>query len=228
MPTLNIQHMRKNKTKYKDEILNVTNREVKQSNLAESPKSMLLIWFASNAPQLLSPSILRIRILIGDLIIAVSLVLAAYIHVNYLLICIIGFVANWLSFYIDGKLIENKEGSESSSQNILLDAVINWISTLLISIGFVVYVGSPFFLFGVLLVILYSWRMVISLLHKVLNINDTIDSESLNSSQLKLLIILMIITEVFIPWSILYSAVFIIAFLMVTNIIKVKNLYIFK
>ena len=139
-----------------------------------------------------------------------------------------GFFVIWLSFYIDGKLIENKEGSESSSQNILLDAVINWISTLLISIGFVVYVGSPFFLFGVLLVILYSWRMVISLLHKVLNINDTIDSESLNSSQLKLLIILMIITEVFIPWSILYSAVFIIAFLMVTNIIKVKNLYIFK
>lgn len=109
MPTLNTQHMRKNKTKYKDELLNVTNREVKQSNFAESPKSMLLIWFASNAPQLLSPSILRIRILIGDLIIAVSLVLAAYIHVNYLLICIIGFVANWFSFYIDGKLIEKKK-----------------------------------------------------------------------------------------------------------------------
>ncbi len=35
MPTLNIQHMRKNKTTYKEEILDVTKREVTTQRIAQ-------------------------------------------------------------------------------------------------------------------------------------------------------------------------------------------------
>lgn len=212
--------MKKKKSINRTEVLNSITKATKQNNDIGNIKQADNTWLTLVKPQI-CPKIRIYCVLIGDSIIGTSLVMASYLHINYLLISIFGFVMNWLSFSIDKKLDENSDINKETSRNLIFDISINCISILFITIGFMIYVGSPFRIFGLILIILYACRVIISLLYK--NEADTSSSEIINSSQLKLLIIIMIIAEFFIPSSILYSAIFIISLLIVTNIIQFKN-----
>lgn len=161
--------------------------------------------------------------LFGNIIVGTSFVLALYFHSSFLLISILGFVANWLSGSLDEKLASYRY--KPGWYFLILNVTISWLGIVLAVLGFMIYVGSPFFLFGLLLLILYGLKILISLMKYQITDKHSIHYKIMDSAQMNLFVILLITAELLIPWSIIYSAIFLNAFLIVTIVISLKKLF---
>lgn len=210
----------KNKSK-----INAQNRTtIMRVNVLRRTEQNILTWLMQMIPHRVALIVSTYIGFFGSLIVATSFVLATYLHVNYLLVSIPGFIVNWLGNSWGERLGSCKNGSRKWYK-FLLDFMMDSIGVILVSIGFMIYVGSPFFLFGILLLLFYSWKRITSLLYRVIG-EKFFYSEVMNSEQLKLLIAFMIIAELFFPSSIIYSAIFLMVILVGSNLINMRRLFV--
>jgi hypothetical protein len=156
--------------------------------------------------------------LAGSFVTAASFILATYFHRSLLLFGILGFALNWFGDSLDGRLayFRNKP---RKWYGFSLDFTVDWLTNILIGLGYIVYVGGKSELLGFGFVVLYGWAMMTALLrYKIIN-KYTIDSGILGPTEVRIIISLFLALEVICPGSIVYSGIIACAALFTVNII---------
>lgn len=195
----------------------------KRTNVLSVPEQKFISYLVPKIPNWLSSDGLTAIGFFGSLMILGSFVLAAHLHVGYLGLAIVGFFVQWFGDSLDGRIAFYRNKSRKW-YGFALDIVMDWLSTVMIGLGFLLYVSSEYEVLGYVLVSLYGWAMIISQLRYKITGKYTIDAGLLGPTEIRVILSAVILLEVFVIGSIVYSVFLICLALFFINIIDTKKL----
>ena len=152
-----------------------------------------------------------------------SFILATYYHIIILLISVLGFAINWFGDSLDGRLAYYRN-KPRKLYGFTLDITIDWIGIILIGYGYIVYTEGIWELMGYGFVVMYGWEMIIALMRYKISGKYSIDSGIFGPTEVRIIISAIMVTEVLLPGSLIYSAIIIVLVLFFTNIADTRKL----
>ncbi|WP_139125734.1 CDP-alcohol phosphatidyltransferase family protein [Arcticibacter eurypsychrophilus] len=207
----------------KDEDRKRTFKDRKRTNILKSTEQSAIGWLVSRMPAFVSPNMLTGLGMFGSLLVLVGFLLAAHLHVSYLLIGVTGLAINWLGDSLDGRIAYYRN-IPRKWYGFSLDIIMDWISTILMGLGFLVYIKGDFEIVAFLFVAFYGWAMIISQLRYKITDKYTIDSGIFGPTEVRLIICGLLITEIFFAGSIDWLAMIMCFALFIINLIDTQDL----
>lgn len=159
----------------------------------------------------------------GNLMVASSFVLGAYLSPNWLLLSLLGFMINWVGDSLDGRLAYYRN-KPRKWYGFSLDVTVDWIGTILIGLGFTIYAPGIWKYAGFLFVVLYGWEMITAELRYKIGGQYSIDSGIFGPTEVRLLLATIITFEVIVPGTIQYLATAASVFLLISNLVESRRL----
>lgn len=195
----------------------------KRTNILSVLEQKYISYLVPRVPSWVSSDGLTAIGLVGSLIILGSFLLAEYVARPFLLLGIVGFFIQWFGDSLDGRIAYYRDKSRKW-YGFALDIIMDWISTVMIGLGYVFYAPDDFKYSGFVLVALYGWAMIISQLRYKITGNYTIDAGLLGPTEIRVIIGFVFLLEVLIPGSINYSVMLICIALFFINLVDTKKL----
>jgi hypothetical protein len=197
-------------------LLKIT-QDRQRTNILKGYEQKALAYLVQRVPSWINSDALTTIGLMGSVVVATSFMLAAYVCNYFLLVGILGFFINWLGDSLDGRLAYYRN-KPRKWYGFSLDYCTDWIAIVFIGVGYIVYVGNQWELWGFVFVILYGWSMMIALLrYKITNVY-TIDSGLLGPTEVRIVISFILALEVMVNGSIIYSTIAACAILFIFNV----------
>lgn len=159
----------------------------------------------------------------GNLMVAASFVMGAYVNRYWLLLSLLGFTINWFGDSLDGRLAYYRR-TPRKWYGFSLDVTVDWIGTILIGLGFSIYAPGAWKYAGFLFVVLYGWEMITAQLRYKIGGQYSIDSGIFGPTEVRILLGAFITVEVFISGSIQYLASAACLFILISNIFETRKL----
>ncbi|MBN1471729.1 MAG: hypothetical protein JW925_08100 [Syntrophaceae bacterium] len=203
MPNENIMKLKQKKDGEK--VLKAISNDRTRTNLIRKPEHRALVFLVQRIPSSMNSDTLTFIGLLGSVITLTGFILAAYIHPCYLLLGVFGLAINWFGDSLDGRLAFYRN-KPRKWYGFTLDIIIDWISIILIGLGYLLYVAGNWKLAGFGLIVLYGWSMLITLLRYKVTGKYIIDSGIFGPTEVRLLIAFFLMLEIFFKDIILYSA----------------------
>jgi hypothetical protein len=194
-----------------------------RTNILKACEQQLLVFLVQRMPPWMSSNMLTGFGLVGSFVTAGSFILATYFQREWLLLGILGFLMNWFGDSLDGRLAYYRN-CPRKWYGFSLDFLVDWLTNILIGYGYIVYVGGQWELFGFIFVILYGGEMMMALLRYKIVDQYTIDSGMLGPTEARILLSLILVLEVLLPDSIIYSSALACAVLLALNIKDLRSL----
>ncbi len=211
-----------NKGRHNDIIKSVfTDRP--RTNLLKKQEQIVISWLVQRIPQSVTSNMLTGFGFFGNMIVSGSFILAAYFNRVYLLFGLLGFLISWLGDSLDGRLAYYRNRPRKN-YGFSLDITIDWLSIILIGLGYIIYAEGVWKLFGYGFVVMYGWEMIIVLIRFKITGQYSIDSGLVGPTEARIAIGLVMIAEVILPGSMVYSAGFVVIVLFLINIIDTSKL----
>lgn len=179
----------------------------KRTNILRIPEQKTIHFLLGKIPRGVSPDMMTAIGTFGSIIVFISFVLAWQFSRNYLLLGIIGLAINWIGDSLDGRLAYYRN-TPRKWYGFALDILMDWLSIILIGLGYYLYVDESAKVLGFLFVVFYGWAMLIALLRYKITDQYQIDSGLLGPTELRVLIALILISETIFAGSIAYLAIF--------------------
>lgn len=195
----------------------------KRTNALSFSEQRLISYLVPRIPNWISSDGLTAIGLFGSFIILGSFLLAEHVARPWLLLGIIGFFVQWFGDSLDGRIAYYRNKSRKW-YGFALDIVMDWISTVMIGLGYVFYAIGDFKYAGFVLVALYGWAMIISQLRYRITDKYTIDAGLLGPTEARVIVCLVLLIEVVLVTSINYSVIAICIALFVINCVDTKKL----
>ncbi|MCZ2102280.1 MAG: CDP-alcohol phosphatidyltransferase family protein [Chitinophagales bacterium] len=175
----------------------------KRYNILKDAEQKTIAFLCSVMPEWVTPNILTAIGFLGSVIVALGLWWARGDKM-FLLVSIAGFAIQWFGDSLDGRLaywrnIPRKWYGWS------LDITVDWISIGIIGFGFYFFFTEwqwSAFLF----IFAYGWAMINALLRYRITDAYVIDSGIVGPTELRILICIFLLLEIFIPGILLYFA----------------------
>ncbi|MCI0920287.1 CDP-alcohol phosphatidyltransferase family protein [Sphingobacterium rhinopitheci] len=193
-----------------------------RTNILSNLEQRFITFLLPKIPNWLSSDGLTAVGFLGSVMILVSFLLGEYVDRNLLLLAVIGFFVQWFGDSLDGRIAFYRNKSRKW-YGFALDIVMDWVSTVLIGLGYVFYASDDFKYSGFVLVALYGWAMIISQLRYKITDKYTIDAGLFGPTEIRVVISLVIILETIIAGSINYSVMAICAILFIINLVDTKK-----
>ncbi|TYP96295.1 hypothetical protein BC792_1062 [Sphingobacterium allocomposti] len=195
----------------------------KRTNILSSPEQKLISYLVPRIPGWISSDGLTAIGFLGSAIILGSFLLGEYVYRPLLLLGIFGFFVQWFGDSLDGRIAFYRNKSRKW-YGFALDIVMDWISTVMIGLGYVFYAPGDFKYSGFALVSLYGWAMIISQLRYRITDKYTIDAGLLGPTEIRVIICAVLLLEVVFPGSINYLVIVICVVLFIINWVDTKKL----
>lgn len=205
------------------EILKTISKDRSRTNLFKTFEQKTLVFLVQRIPSWIKSDMLTFIGFIGSLIVLLSFILAAYIHRNYLLLGLLGFAINWFGDSLDGRLAYFRN-QPRKWYGFSLDLTVDWITTILIGCGYMIYTDSNWKMLGFGFVVMYGWAMITTLLRYKVTGKYIIDSGLLGPTEVRIIISAIMVAEVLFKNSILYSAIFVCVLLFIVDISETVKL----
>jgi len=215
--------MKNNLSREKVETLSTISKGRHRTNLLKVQEQKALAFFVQRIPEYISSDMLTAIGFMGSVITASSFILAAHINIYFLLLGVLGFAINWFGDSLDGRVAYYRN-TPRKWYGFSLDITVDWITDILIGIGYMVYVGSPWYLIGYGFIVMYGWEMITTLLRYKITDKYSIDSGLFGPTEVRIFISLILVLEVFFEGSIIYSGGVICIMLFIANINDTRNL----
>jgi len=193
-----------------------------RTNILRKWEQQAIAFFVQIIPGWISSNNLTFIGFLGNVLIFVSFVLATYLSVEFLLLGVLGFAISWFGDSLDGRLAYYRH-LERKNYGFALDITVDWLGIIMIGLGFMVYMEEPFRVIGFCFVVFYGWEMLTTLIRYKLTGKYSIDSGLLGPTEVRIIISLILILEVFVNGSIIYISILATTFLFITNIIDTKK-----
>jgi len=205
------------------EILRIITKDRIRTNLLRKSEQKALTYLVRHIPSRINSDHLTFLGFLGSVIVLLSFILATYINRYYLLINILGFTLNWFGDSLDGRLAIYRNRSRKW-YGFSLDLSVDWITTILIGLGFVIYTEGIGELLGYGFVVLYGWAIITTLLRYKITGEYTIDSGLLGPTEVRIIISAILLTEVFIKDSIVLVSALACLILLTVDILDLLKL----
>ncbi|MDR2287525.1 MAG: CDP-alcohol phosphatidyltransferase [Prevotellaceae bacterium] len=189
-----------------------------RTNILKKHEQNLLAFLVQHIPSWINSDMLTAFGLAGSFVTAASFILATYFHHSLLLFGILGFALNWFGDSLDGRLAYFRNRPRKW-YGFSLDFTVDWLTNILIGLGYIVYVGGKWELLGFGFVVLYGWAMMTALLRYKIVDKYTIDSGILGPTEVRIIISMFLMVEVIWQGSIVYSGTLACVILFIINII---------
>ena len=203
--------------------LNSISLDRTRTNLLKKQEQVALAWLVQRIPSWITSNLLTAIGFFGSMIVFAGFLLARYINIYYLLLGVLGFTISWFGDSLDGRLAYYRK-KPRRLYGFVLDITMDWISIILIGCGYIVYSEGPWELFGYVFVLMYGWEMIIALMRYKITGKYSIDAGKFGPTEARIIISAIMIAEVFLPGSLIYSVFAISILLFVINVIDTRKL----
>jgi phosphatidylglycerophosphate synthase len=214
--------MAEKKSTHKETLATIT-KDRERTNILKKHEQNLLAFLVQRVPTWMTPNVLTGIGMIGTLIVMGCFILAHFYCRTFLLLGILGFLINWFGDSLDGRVAYYRN-IPRKWYGFSLDFIVDWIANICIGIGYIVYVSGVAELFGFGFVVLYGWAMMMALLRYKIIGKYTIDSGIFGPTELRVILSAVLILEVLLPDSIIYSSVVACLILLILNIKDFRSL----
>ncbi|MBP6978190.1 MAG: CDP-alcohol phosphatidyltransferase [Bacteroidales bacterium] len=198
-------------------------RERSRTSLLWKYEQRAIAFLVQHIPGWISSDMLTAIGFLGNVLVSVSFILAAYIDHLYLLLNIAGFGICWFGDSLDGRIAYYRNNPRKW-YGFSLDIIIDWIGIVLIGLGYIVYVKGIWELLGYGFVVMYGWEMIIALIRYRITDKYSIDSGPVGPTEVRIILSAILVAEVFLPGSIRFSAAGICVILFIVNIFDTVKL----
>jgi len=194
-----------------------------RTNLLKKQEEMAISWLVQRIPSFITSNMLTGIGFFGNMIVCASFVLASFFSRSFLLLGLLGFAISWFGDSLDGRLayFRNKPRRK---YGFTLDITIDWLSIILIGLGYIIYAEGPWKMLGYGFVVLYGWEIIIALIRLYITGRYSIDSGKMGPTEVRIVIGLIMIAEVLLPGSLNYSAFVVVIALFSVNILDTRQL----
>lgn len=200
-----------------------------RTNILREGEQKTIAYLVQKVPSWISSDGLTIFGFFGNITVAASFVLAAFVNRYWLLLCLLGFVINWVGDSLDGRLAYYRN-KPRKWYGFSLDITVDWIGTILIGFGFMMYINlvnyinSAWLYVGFFFVVMYGWEMVTAQLRYKIGGQYSIDSGIFGPTEVRLILATIITIEAFVPGTIQYLATIACVILLVSNLVEMRKL----
>jgi phosphatidylglycerophosphate synthase len=211
------------KSLFNGEVLRNVFSDRPRTNLLKRQEEMAISWLVQRIPAFITSNMLTGIGFFGNMIVCGSFILASFFNRNFLLLGLLGFAVSWFGDSLDGRLAYYRN-KPRKKYGFTLDITIDWISIILIGLGYIVYAEGTWKLLGYGFVVLYGWEIIIALIRFSITGRYSIDSGKVGPTEVRIIIGLIMIAEVLFPGSLNYSAFVVVIALFFVNILDTRQL----
>ncbi len=205
------------------DILNSVFGDRTRTNLLKKQEQRAIAWLVQRIPAWITSNILTGIGFFGYIIVFGSFLLAAYVSRTYLLLGLLGFLINWFGDSLDGRLAYYRK-KPRKQYGFTLDITIDWLSIILIGLGYIIYIDGIWEVFGYGFVTMYAWEMILALIRYKITGKYSIDSGKVGPTEVRIAVGACLVAEVFIPDSLIYSAGVLVVAIFIVNIMDTHKL----
>lgn len=195
----------------------------KRTNILSVPEQKTIFFLVKRVPAFITSNMLTGIGLAGSVMVLIGFILATYVDREYLLLGVVGLAINWLGDSLDGRIAYYRN-TPRKWFGFSLDIIMDWIGTVLIGLGYMVYVENEYELIAFVFVVLYGWAMIISQLRYKITDKYTIDSGIVGPTEVRVLISLMLVLEVIFPASLKFFGLVMCVVLLIIDIVDTNKL----
>jgi len=195
----------------------------KRTNILNSVEQKTISFLVSRVPNFISSDMLTVTGTMGSVIVLLGFILATYVDRNYLLLGVLGLGINWFGDSLDGRIAYYRN-IPRKWYGFSLDIIMDWVSTVLIGLGYLVYAKGPYELIAFVFVVLYGWAMIISQLRYKITDIYSIDSGIVGPTEIRIILAMIFIIEVIFGHLFEYFAGAICITLFIINILDTRKL----
>ncbi|MFA9389548.1 MAG: CDP-alcohol phosphatidyltransferase family protein [Prolixibacteraceae bacterium] len=206
-----------------NEVVKAITKGRERTNILRTVEQKSIVYLVQRIPSWLSSNMLTAIGLFGNLIVFLSFLLGAYVNNYFLLLNVFGFIISWFGDSLDGRIAFYRK-IPRKWYGFTLDLTVDWIGTIFIGLGFMIYVSSPWTLIGYAFIVLYGWAMITAILRYKITGKYSIDSGLLGPTEVRVIISSIMILELLVNGSIVYCGVLVSLVLLITNIIDFRKL----
>lgn len=211
------------KSLFNGEVLRNVFSDRPRTNLLKRQEEMAISWLVQRIPAFITSNMLTGIGFFGNMIVCGSFILASFFNRNFLLLGLLGFAVSWFGDSLDGRLAYYRN-KPRKKYGFTLDITIDWISIILIGLGYIIYAEGTWKLLGYGFVVLYGWEIIIALIRFSITGRYSIDSGKVGPTEVRIIIGLIMIAEVLFPGSLNYSAFVVVIALFFVNILDTRQL----
>ncbi len=194
-----------------------------RTNLLKTYEQKALVFLVQRIPSWIGSDMLTFIGFIGSLTILLSFILATYVNKNYLLLGIAGLGINWFGDSLDGRLAYFRN-QPRKWYGFSLDLTVDWMTTILIGCGYMIYTTGNWKILGFGFVVMYGWAIITILIRYKVTGKYIIDSGPIGPTEVRILVSFILVAELLFKDSIIYSAVIACAVLFLDNIFETLKL----
>ncbi|MDR1516586.1 MAG: CDP-alcohol phosphatidyltransferase [Dysgonamonadaceae bacterium] len=203
--------------------LKLISKDRQRTNILRSTEQKTIAYLVQRMPDWITSDGLTAIGFFGNAVVAASFVLGAFINPYLILISLPGFLINWFGDSLDGRLAYYRN-KPRKWYGFSLDITVDWIGTILIGVGFIVYVEGWWEIVGFLFVVMYGWEMITAQLRYKVGGQYSIDSGIFGPTEVRILLATIIIAEVIFPGAMKYLAAAACVFLLISNLVEARKL----
>jgi|GEM_PF-99654 len=200
-----------------------TFKDRKRTNILKNTEQKAISWLVCRMPGFITPDILTGIGLVGSILVLAGFLMATYVDVRYLLMGIAGLFVNWFGDSLDGRIAYFRN-IPRKWYGFSLDIIMDWISTILMGFGFLVYIKNEFEIVAFLFVAFYGWAMIISQVRYKITDKYTIDSGMFGPTEVRFIICAVLISEVLFVGSMKWFGAIMCVALFIFNLIDTRTL----
>jgi hypothetical protein len=205
------------------DILKKISQDRSRTNLLKRYEQDTLVFIVQRIPSWIKSDMLTLTGFIGSLIVFSSFILATYVDIDYLLLGVLGFGINWFGDSLDGRLAYFRN-QPRKWYGFSLDLTVDWMTTILIGCGYMIYTDGNWKILGFGFVVMYGWAIMTTLLKYKVTDKYTIDSGLFGPTEVRIIVSAILVVEIFFKGTIIYSAIIVCAILFIVNIFNTIKL----
>ncbi|WP_214225492.1 CDP-alcohol phosphatidyltransferase [Pedobacter sp. B4-66] len=195
----------------------------KRTNILRSAEQKTISYLVKRVPSFITSDMLTYTGTFGSLLVLAGFILATYDNRSFLLLGILGLAINWFGDSLDGRIAYYRN-IPRKWYGFSLDIIMDWVSTVLIGLGYMVYARNEYELIAFVFVVLYGWAMIISQLRYKITDIYSIDSGIVGPTEIRIILAIIFIVEVLFGHLIEYFAAIICITLFIINFLDTRKL----
>jgi phosphatidylglycerophosphate synthase len=205
------------------EVLNSVFGDRSRTNLLKKSEQQAIAWLVQRMPPRITSNFLTGVGFFGYIIVFASFVLASYYGRAWLFLGLPGFMINWFGDSLDGRLAYYRKKPRKQYGS-TLDITIDWLSIILIGLGYIVYADGIWEVFGYGFVSMYAWEIILALIRYRITGSYSIDFGKIGPTEVRIAVSAVMVAEVLLPGSMVFSAGLLVVAIFIVNIIDTNKL----
>ena len=215
--------MKKKSDQSIEHVVKTISRERVRTNLLRSSEQRTLAILVKIIPSWVSSDMLTGIGFLGNVIVFLSFLLATLVDNVFLLLGVFGFIVGWFGDSLDGRIAYYRN-KPHKWYGFSLDLTIDWIGTILIGLGFIIYSDENTKFLGYIFIVLYGWEIITTLMRYKVTDKYSIDSGIFGPTEARIFISLILILEVLFNGLLIYISAIVCFGLLILNIFDFRKL----